>query len=144
MADKKIPPANMSMKNSVILRLVGNALLSLWTAMAYSDTSENLIRIGTGDAYLPIIVAVLFVDTALTILWLKSYVVYSLHLGAYILLYGIGYLLFIVDTMNLQGIAAIVAVMFAPVLWVIGLIPFIICGSGRKRLKRALAEEQQL
>ena len=124
-------------KTAVILRLCGNFLIALMTVSGYSDNTENLMRINSGNTLLPYIIAAIIADTLLAITWTKSNTIYAIHLGAYILLYGLGYLLFLADIYNLHGIGALVGLMIAPFIWGAGLIPFIICGIGRKKLKKA-------
>lgn len=142
MESVKIEDARRTISIAVIMRLMGNAFIALLTASFYSDTRSNLLRIDGGRPLLPYIIAALFIDSALTILWQLSKTVHTLHLGLYILAYGFGYMFYLIDVFNLLGAAVLGALLLAPIMWVIGLVPFIVCGIGRKRLTKALAGDK--
>ena len=135
MENKKLRSARSMIKTAVITRLIGNALLSLWTAAGYSEIKENLLRIDSGAVILPYIIAALFADTFLTVLWLKNKLFHTIHLWLYIALYGFGYCFMIIDVMNLRSRAILAAFVF---IWAAGLIPFIVCGIGRRKQTKAL------
>lgn len=138
MENKKLRSARSMIKTAVITRLIGNALLSLWTAAGYSEIKDNLLRIDSGAVILPYIIAALFADTFLTVLWLKNKLFHTIHLGLYIALYGFGYCFMIIDVMNLRSRAILAAFVLALFIWAAGLIPFIVCGIGRRKQTKAL------
>ena len=138
MNENKLRRAELTIKAAVILKLIGNALIALWTASSYSDTTDNLYRISRGGGQLALIVGGLFADTLLTVLWLKNKSFHTIHVWLYILLYGLAFIGLLVDLMNLYGANALGAIVVAPMLWAVGLIPFIVCGVGRRLRTKAL------
>lgn len=142
MEEKKLRSAGLIIKTAVILRIFGNALISLWTASGYSDIKDNLLRIDSGAVFLPYIIAALFADTVLTILWLKNKLFHTIHLVLYIALYGLGYCFLIIDVMDLRSTAVLAAFVITPFIWAAGLIPFIVCGVGRRKQTKALLGDE--
>ena len=122
---------------AVILRLLFTAVLLLRLAYAYSDEHENLFRLYQGSKCLIIIVFGFLLDTILTILWLYSPIIFNLHLALNcILVWGL-YAVYSIDLINASGIAEMLAFGITPFIWLIGLIPFIICEKGNSKLKIA-------
>lgn len=143
MQEKKIRSARIIIKVSVILRLLWNTFLSVWMASSYSDLIDNLIRINYGGTDLPIVIAGLFIDTLLTILWLYKPTFHTIHLVVYILLGWLYYGWMLIDLMVLDGMGAAAALLFImPFLCLIGIVPFIVCGVGRRMLTNALSESE--
>ncbi len=138
MNENKLRRGELTIKAAVILKLIGNALIALWTALSYSDMTDNLYRISRGGGQLPMIVGGIFADTLLTVLWLKNKSFHTIHVWLYILLYGLAFIGLLVDLMNLYGANALGAVVTAPILWAAGLIPFIVCGAGRRSRTKAM------
>lgn len=148
MENKKIRSAQLVISIAVILRLLVTALASLLLAYAYSDVQDNLSRIySSHDSVIPIIalfVFGLFLDAALTIVWQYRPKLHTLHLVLYILSGGLFYGFLLIDVLNATGMGALgVLIFMAPCVWLAGLIPFIVCGIGRKKLTKARQTQDQ-
>lgn len=146
MNDKKIRSAQLVISIAAILRLLVTALASLLLAYAYSDVQDNLSRIysshGSMTPYVLVFVFGLFLDAFLTNTWRYRPKLHTLHLVLYILLGGIFYGFILIDVLNARGMGALeVLILMAPCVWLVGLIPFIVCGIGRKMLTKAKAAQ---
>lgn len=138
MNERRIKSAKTMIKVAVILRLSVTAVLMLGLAYAYTDERENLLRSYQGTARLYIVIFGFFLDTLLAILWLYSPKIFKLHLVLNLVL-GCGlYGAYVVDFHNATGMgASLVAFFKSPFIWLIGLVPFIICEKGNSKLKMA-------
>ena len=135
MNDKKIKSAQKTIRISVILRLLFTAVLMLLLANEYSYEHENVLRLYHGYIYrLIIIIFGFFFDTLLTILWLYRPKLHTLHLVLYVVFGGILYIVYVVDLFNTGGMGYMLAIFLAPFIWLIGLVPFIVCWVGRRNL----------
>ncbi len=144
MQEKKIRSAKNIIKASVILRLLWNAFLANCMVSAYSDFTDNLVRISRGGAGLPIVIAGLLIDTILTVLWSYKRNIFTLHLVAYILLGWLYYGKMLDEMWIISGVGGLALLIVVPFLCFIGVIPFIVCDDGQKKLAKALAERNEM
>ena len=141
MNEEIILKAEKKMKTAVLLRLIFNVCLSLWMVSSYTDSYFNLRRVAAGSDNLPFVILFLFLDTALTILWLNKPVIEKIHFVTYILTGGLYFVLMAVNFENLISVRVHqVFYIEAPFLYIVGLIPFLIYNSGRKKIKNAMNE----
>lgn len=147
MNENRIKSAETIIKNASILRLCITAGMAFMWAFRYADKQENLIRIHR-ESYSSLIIALGFIlDLILTISWLKRPTLHTAHVVLYIMFGGIIYIQYFFDYYNALGyigLAAFGLIFFAAVVWVLGLIPFIVCGIGRSLLTKAKAEQEQV
>lgn len=132
----------MIIKVAAILRLLIIAISALMLAYAYSDEHENMIRIFSKSSSLIYIISGFFLDAFLTIRWLYHPQIHTGHLVLYIFLGGHFYIFYFIDIFNLSNWGALAAAFeYMPLMWLIGLIPFILCGIGRKKLTKTRIEQ---
>ncbi len=141
MNEEKILKAEKKMKNAVLLRLIFNVCLSLWMVSSYTDSYFNLRRVAAGNDNLPFVILFLFLDTALTILWLNKPVIEKIHFVTYIPT-GVFYFGLMTENFDNEYSMGVLAVMIfiMPFLYIVGLIPFLIYNSGRQKIKNAMNE----
>lgn len=143
MNDEKIKSAQKTIRIAVILRLLLIALLALGLADSYSHEQENILRLYNENIYLCFIIPGFVVDMILTIIWLYRPKWHKVHLVLYVLLGGYFCFFYVFDVFNLYGIGEMVEFFIAPFIWLVGLIPFAVCGIGRDELTKAKAEQDQ-
>lgn len=142
--DKRVKSAQNLINFSSILRLCGIAALAFFWASSYSYPS-NLMKIYKESSHLIVVILGLALDVFLTVNWLKSPKLFKLHLKLYIFLGGIFYYIYSLDLLNSDfddiwgSFAAIISTVF---IWVLGLVPFIICGVNNNDLAKAEAEQR--
>ena len=149
MDENKVESAQIAIDTAVMLRLLFIAWLAVMCARGYASEESNVFRMYRGGSTLMLFTPCLFADTALTILWRQHplsvlrRVLYTMHLVFYIVFGGFFYLTFFMDIWNVYGIGAIGLFFLIPLIWLLGLIPFIVYGRGRKKLKQALTAPDQ-
>lgn len=139
MKEKLLNKAQWLMETGVILHLGINVLLALWMIVSYSSNDNNLERIITNSSMLTGVIIFLVIDTVMALLWLFSPLFHTLHLILFILLGWLIYPCVFIDLMVWRGWGAIAAFVYAPVLLVFLLIPYIVYGAGRKNRTKALS-----
>lgn len=139
MHEKNIRSAQAIIRIAAILRLLFIALLALKLAGAYADEHENIVRMYHENSNLGFLVPGFLLEMVLTVLWMRYPKLHTVHLVVYILIGGYYYLAYVFDAFNMYGLGALVAFFIAPCIWLVGLIPFIVCDVGRRKLKRAQA-----
>ncbi|MCR5208802.1 MAG: hypothetical protein K6C99_01165 [Lachnospiraceae bacterium] len=135
--------------NAVVLRLKGNAIMMILLALGY--ITSHMVRymfFWKGNSVF-FIIGLIFLDTLLAILWLKSNVFHTLHLMLYIFWGGWYYwaYIFVVIHSPLDGMddsSFVFTFFLAFLMWVFGFIPFIQCGIGRKERGKALKAMEHL
>ena len=126
------------MRAAVIMRLIGNAVISVQWAKTYTDTREVLMRVHKGGTATAFIIAVLLLDTALTLLWQKYPKTFYAHLALHIQLGAIFYTVMQFDALNYGGgIGTIMLLGISIVMTMIGTVPFAVFNSARKKLNSA-------
>ena len=138
MENTELENAKKIINASVVIRLLGNAAMA--GMLAYSFSSMVILHRAVFHADNDLLIAIigLLLDTLLTILWLRRKIFHTVHLILYIL-GGVIYYYYYMSALT-QGIniaAVFFVVISIPVMWVVGLIAFIICGIGRKKRTEA-------
>ena len=144
MNTKKIRTAHRLIDCAAVLHLLHTAWLAVMLAHGYADDESNLFRMYRGSSLLIVLIFIFLLDTVTTFLWhsykeISQYQsMYTVHLTFYILAGGIFYHIFCTDIWNLHGFGTIALLILVPLIWLIGLIPFLIGGTGRRLLRKAL------
>lgn len=142
--DKMVKSAENFIKFSYILRLCGIALSALMWARSYAYP-KNILKVYNESSHLIIVILGFALDVFLTVNWLRSPKLYKLHVILYIFLGGIFYYIYSIDLLNADFEDfwdSFAAVFFTVVIWVTGLVPFIICKLGNNDLAKAEAEQR--
>lgn len=147
--EAKIISGQRKITNAVILKLVWSAIIVFSIAAAYSDNSTNLIRVAREGSSLPPLLGIALLSALMSILWLLSPIFHTVHTLIYALSGIIYYFILCADIVVAGGIGELLAaVFFAPTCFFIGLIPFLMCASGRKTIRKAKkmkkAEEMEM
>lgn len=144
MQEEKIRSARSIIKAAVIMRLLWNAFLSVKMASSYIDQADNLMRISRGGYGLPIVIAGLLIDTILTVFWIHKPKIFTLHFVAYILLGWLYYGMMLAELWVISGGGGLALLIVVPFICFVGVIPFIVCDTGQKKLAKALAEPDEM
>lgn len=150
MNNDKIKSSEKIINASVIIRLLIDAISAL--LMAYSASKDVRLQLHNDGIFLLVPVFVAFsMDMIFTLLWRASAELNIFHLGCYVLFGGIFYAayfsLIFADSLDaeLLNIDALtidyLGTVHIIIAWAIGLIPFIMYGIGRGKLKKAEAEQ---
>lgn len=132
--------AERDMKTAVILRLLGNGLLAFIIASSYSGYYHIIRHLYFNrKGLLLIVIAVLIVDSVLPLLWRKSDKLFLAHKTAAIFAGGFHYMALLTVCLDVR--AALLALVFAPCLWLVGMLPFKMFNKADKQLKHALKEQ---
>lgn len=121
---------------SVLSKLTVMALIALIAAFTYSDSMLVLERAYKNDFTICVVVAFIMLETLLTLFWKRSWIVLIVHLCLYAFPGSILYVFGVFDLLDIgNGIGGLIVFVIAPIVWGIGLVPFIIYGYGRVVLK---------
>lgn len=138
MQEKKIRSAKIIIKISVILSLLWNIYLSADMMSAYSNKMNNLLRIHLGRNLLPVFILVLFLDTAVSTMWISKPKLFKSHRLVYLLSSWAFYDIMLLEKEVVTGIGAIFATFITvPFMYLIGVIPFIVGSIGYSKLEKA-------
>ena len=124
------------MRAAMILRLIGNAAISVQWAKTYTDTHEVFMRVHKGGAATAFVIAGLLLDTALTLMWQKYPKAFPAHLALHLSLGGIFYTVIQFDALNYGGgLGTLMLLGISIIMTLLGTVPFVMFNIGRKRLR---------
>ena len=144
MMNKKILGAKRCINVGIIIRLVINMMISVLIMRGYSLFDKQYEVITSDYLSLSILISVIIADTVLTVLWLYKIRFHTVHFVLQILFGWIYYLLLFFD-MSLydESYMDISHMIFSShyfslliVLFVIGIVPFILGATGRTIIKK--------